>query len=76
VVQEIEEHHGTYEELRVRLVKVTIGGRERTFDLRPARTSPLTDFDCEGFGWRKFVQWDGKSFPSEIACREYVKNRP
>ena len=75
LVQEIEEHHGTYEELRARLVQATIGGQVRKFDLRPARTSPRFEADCEAVGWRKFVQRDGGHFPSEISCKEYVKKQ-
>lgn len=38
VIQEVIEHHGTYDEIRRQLVKATIGGKTQSYGLTPART--------------------------------------
>jgi hypothetical protein len=68
LVQSNVEHHGTYDEDRVRLLRSTIHGRTRTYELPPARTVPLGEFDCSGTGWRHFVHADGTAFRSQAAC--------
>jgi hypothetical protein len=68
LVQANTEHHGTYDEDRVRLLRSTIQGRTRTYDLPAARTAPLGEYDCEGPGWRHFVHADGTPFHSKADC--------
>ena len=75
LVQENSEHHGTYEERRVRLLRSTIGSRMRTWDLPPARTVPLSDYDCRGPGWQHFVRADGTPFQSESDCLAGTRRR-
>jgi hypothetical protein len=36
VLQQITEHHGTYEESRLQLLQTTIHGQNRTYQLTPA----------------------------------------
>jgi hypothetical protein len=71
LLQEIWEHHGTYEESRLQLLKAVIRGRTFAFQLNPARTMPLSDADCEGSGWQHFVRLDGTTFASQRACEVY-----
>lgn len=52
ILQSVTLHHGTYDEWRKMLLKATIGGGTRTFDLKPARVTPLNEYDCEGSVWR------------------------
>ena len=73
LVQENGEHHGTYDEGRGRLLSATIGGKTQTYDLTPARTVPLSEFDCNGIKWRHFARADGTSFVSPAACAAYAK---
>lgn len=75
LVQENSEHHGTYDEDRVRLLRATINGHTSTYDLPPARTTPLGEFDCKGPGWSHYVRADGTSFRSQAECVAYA-NRP
>jgi len=73
VVQEIIEHHGTHDEQRRQLLRSTIGGRTRNYDLPPARAVALFDADCEGGRWRHFARADGKVFASSRECLGFVK---
>lgn len=73
LVQNNAEHHGTYEEGRGRLLSATIGGKTQTYDLTPARTIPLSEFDCNGIKWQHFVRADGTSFASPANCVAYAK---
>jgi hypothetical protein len=73
VVQENSEHHGTYEEGRRRLLRATIGGKPRSFKLTPARTPPLSEFDCAGTKWQHFARSNGTSFENASACIAYAK---
>lgn len=75
VVQEIMLHHGTYDESRRQLLRATLGGKTRTFQLTPARTAPLFEPDCEGPGWRHYVRADGTPFASEADCVRYTAHR-
>jgi hypothetical protein len=75
LVQENSEHHGTYGERRVRLLRSTIAGQTRTYDLPPARTVPLSEFDCQGPGWRHFVHLDGTPFHGEADCLADFRRR-
>ena len=74
VVQENGEHHGTYDEHRTRLIRATIGGKTQSFDLTPARTPPLNEFDCSGAKWQHFARADGTSFENAGACIAYAKS--
>jgi hypothetical protein len=67
-VQENTEHHGTYDEDRVRLLRSVINGRSRTYDLPPAKTVPLGEYDCEGSAWQHFVHGDGTPFRNRADC--------
>jgi hypothetical protein len=75
LVQGIALHHGTYDEDRVRLLRTTIAGKTRTYELRPARTAPLGESDCDGSGWRHFVRADGTPFGSRADCVAYSNRR-
>jgi hypothetical protein len=68
VAQENSEHHGTYDEQRKRLLRSTIAGQTRTYDLPPARTVPLSEYDCAGPAWRHFVHPDGTPFRGREEC--------
>jgi len=74
VVQENGEHHGTYDEGRGRLLSATIGGKNQRFDLIPARTPPLSEFDCTRSKWQHFARADGTSFENAAACIAYAKD--
>ena len=65
-------HHGTYDEFRQVLLKATIAGHTRTFNLKPSRVPPLNEYDCEGREWRHFASADGIMFQSRAACVEYA----
>ena len=54
IVQEVTEHHGTYGEDRRQLLRATIHGKTQSYQLTPARTVPLSEWDCEGPGWRHY----------------------
>lgn len=71
VVQEIEEHHGTYEEFRQRLLSSTINGKTRTYELAPARTAALNQWDCRGPGWQHYARPDGTLFQSLADCMAF-----
>jgi len=71
VVQEVGEHHGTYQESRRRLLKATIDRKVQSFDLTPARTVPLSEFDCKGDGWQHYSSSDGSSFQDLSDCVAY-----
>jgi hypothetical protein len=75
VLQEIREHHGTYEESRLQLLSAVIDGRTHTFLLKPARTIPLSDADCDGPGWQHFARLDGTGFANQSACVTYASRK-
>ena len=75
VVQENGEHHGTYGEARRRLLSATIAGKTQTYDLTPARTVPLSEFDCARTKWQHFARADGTTFADAAACIEYAEDR-
>jgi hypothetical protein len=75
LVQENSEHHGTYDEDRVRLLRATINGHTQSYDLPSARTAPLGESDCEGPGWRHYVRADGTPFHSRAECVAYANRR-
>ena len=68
VVQENSEHHGTYDEGRGRWLRATISGKTQIFDLPPARTPPLSEFDCAGAKSQHFARTNGTSFENAAAC--------
>jgi hypothetical protein len=72
VLQEISEHHGTYEESRRRLLSAVIDGQAHSYQLKPARTVPLNSWDCDGAGWQHFVRLDGNLFKDHAACVSYA----
>ena len=72
VMQEVEEHHGTYDEDRRRLVSATIRGKTQRFDLKPARTVPFDASECEGPGWQHFARSNGTIFGSLADCTGYM----
>jgi hypothetical protein len=73
VVQLVDEHHGTYDELRRQLVKATIRGKTRSYQLTPARQEPGGEDDCSPPGWwQHFVRADGSPFKSEAECLSYA----
>lgn len=74
LLQEVVEHHGTYDEDRQRLLKATIDGKTQDYHLTPARTVPLSDYDCNRAGWQHFSRADGKSFASLADCVSYSSN--
>jgi hypothetical protein len=73
LVQEDEEHHGTYDESRRRLLSASIAGKTTSYELTPARTAPLSAFDCEGPGWKHYVRGNGSGFGSAADCVRYVR---
>ena len=75
VLQEVSQHHGTYEEGRRLLLRSTIQGRTQSYRLTPARTVPLSDSDCNGAGWRHYVRSDGAPFRSMGECAGYSQGR-
>jgi hypothetical protein len=50
-LQEVTEHHGTYDEDRQELIASNVGGATRTYQLKPARILPFSDEECSGPGW-------------------------
>jgi hypothetical protein len=72
LVQEVIEHHGTYDESRMRLLRTIINGQMRDYQLVPAHTVPLSSSDCDGYGWHHFVRADGSSFADHDACLKYT----
>jgi hypothetical protein len=72
IVQQVNEHHGTYDEDRRRLLKATINGKTQEFHLTPARTVPFGPVDCEGVRWRHFLRADGTVFRSLADCQAYT----
>jgi hypothetical protein len=56
------------------LLRVTIGGKTESFDLTPARTPPLSEFDCAGSKWQHFARADGSSFENAAACIASAKD--
>ena len=75
LLQEVVEHHGTYDEDRRQLLKTTIDGKTRSYQLKPARTPPLSEDDCGGAGWQHFVRADGTVFASLADCRSYFQEQ-
>jgi len=75
LLQEVIEHHGTYDEDRSQLLRATIHGQMRSFQLTPARTIPLSDWDCQGPGWKHFVRADGIAFRDQADCIRYSSRR-
>lgn len=75
VLQEIWEHHGTYEESRRQLVSAVIDGQSRTFLLKPARTIPLSNADCDGQGWQHFGRLNGTLFANRGDCVAYTSRK-
>jgi hypothetical protein len=75
VVQEVMEHHGTYDERRRKLLRSTIGGTTRTYQLTPARTMPLSDEECSGPGWQHFVRPDGTAFTNMRDCIDLEREK-
>jgi hypothetical protein len=71
LVQEVTEHHGTYDEGRRQLLSATIRGKTQTYHLTPARTIPLSDSDCTGAGWRHYSRANGAPFRSLADCVQY-----
>jgi hypothetical protein len=74
LVQEVIEHHGTYDEDRRQLLRATIQGKTQSYQLTPARTVPLSEWDCRGPGWRHFSRADGASFSGIADCIGYSSN--
>jgi hypothetical protein len=75
LVQANTEHHGTYDEDRVRLLRSTLNRKTRAYDLHPARTVPLSDYDCRGHGWPHFVHANGAPFQDEADCTAAIRRR-
>jgi hypothetical protein len=75
LLQQVIEHHGTYDEDRQRLQKATINGKTQDYHLTPARTIPLGPGDCQRSGWRHFSRPDGGSFANPADCVSYSSNR-
>jgi hypothetical protein len=75
IVQAVGFHHGTYWEDRTQLLSTTIAGVTRIYSLRPAKTIPLSEFDCNDSGWRHFVHPDGSTFSDEFECRAAVRKQ-
>jgi hypothetical protein len=73
VVQSVGLHHGTYWEDRAQLLSTTLAGKTTEYSLLPAKTTPLSDFDCNGLGWRHFVRSDGSAFVSWEDCIATVR---
>jgi hypothetical protein len=71
VVQEVVEHHGTYDEDRRQLLRAIIRGKTQTYQLTPARTVPLSGSDCSGPGWQHFSRADGTAFKDIADCVSY-----
>jgi hypothetical protein len=74
IVQEVDEHHGTYDEDRRQLLRATIHGKSQSYQLAPARTVPLSEWDCGGPGWRHFSRADGARFSGIADCIGYLSN--
>ncbi|HWD98615.1 MAG TPA: hypothetical protein VG345_06250, partial [Bryobacteraceae bacterium] len=75
VLQEIIEHHGTYDENRRQLLSATIGGVTTEYHLQPARIEPAGPGECGGRGWRHFARADGSRFENMADCVRYFRNR-
>jgi hypothetical protein len=75
LLQEVSEHHGTYDEDRQVLIASTIDGTSRSYKLKLARILPFSDMDCSGPGWRHFAKADGAPFHSLDDCATYVSHR-
>ena len=73
VVQEVSEHHGTYQEGRRLLVRSTIQGKTHSYQLTPAETVPLSESDCQGAGWRHYLRADGAAFRTMKECAGYFR---
>jgi hypothetical protein len=73
LLQQISEHHGTYEESRLQLLSTVLSGQTRTYRLTPAHTFVLNVDECTGYGWRHFVRPNGTAFATEDACFNYAK---
>ncbi|HEY2382867.1 MAG TPA: hypothetical protein VGK48_16955 [Terriglobia bacterium] len=74
LVQEITEHHGTYDESRLRLIRTTTNGQTRDYHVVPAHAVPLSSSDCDGYGWQHFVRADGSSFADHSSCVKYASH--
>ena len=75
MLQEVIEHHGTYDESRRQLLSATIQGQTQNYQLTPARTIPLSTGDCRGDGWRHFVRADGAAFRDAADCVRYASRQ-
>jgi hypothetical protein len=74
ILQEVTEHHGTYDEDRQELIASNVGGATRTYQLKPARILPFSDEECSGPGWRHFAKADGAPFASRADCTAYLSH--
>ena len=75
ILQQVIEHHGTYNEDRRQLLRATIEGKSRIFRLTPARTVPSGPFECGSGGWQHFGRVDGSTFTSQAACVSYFSRK-
>jgi hypothetical protein len=75
IVQQVIEHHGTYDEDRRQLLRATIHGKTQSYQLTPARIEPASEDDCDGPGWQHFSRADGSSFGSIADCISYKPHR-
>jgi hypothetical protein len=71
VIQEVGEHHGTFDENRRELLSATVNGKTRKYQLTPARVSPFGPEDCDGPRWQHFSRSDGDSFTSIQDCMNW-----
>jgi len=71
IVQQVREHHGTYDEDRRQLLRATIHGKAQDYQLTPARIEPGSDYDCDGPGWQHFARADGTAFRDKADCISY-----
>ena len=74
LVQEVIEHHGTYDEDRRQLVRATIHGKTHAYQLTRARIVPSSEDDCDGPGWQHFARADGVSFRDKAGCVGYTSH--
>jgi hypothetical protein len=75
LVQQVMEHHGTYDEDRWQLLKATISGKTQEFHLKPARIPPVADEECAEPAWRHFARADGAPFRDAADCNTYLSRR-
>jgi hypothetical protein len=72
LVQQVMEHHGTYDEDRCQLLKATIKGKTQEYQLTPARIPPVADEECAEPHWRHFARKNGTPFQSAADCTAYL----